>query len=550
MSSASETSHIMRPMADFSPNIWGYHFFNSASPPLLNGGPEVLQRSQRLREKVRKLIVAPVEDPTQKLNLIDNVKRLGVSYHFESEIEEILQNMHKNPPPFKGRDLHAISLYFRLLRQQGYHAPSDIFDQFMDENGDFKKSLLDDVGRMLSLYEAAHFGIHGEHVLDQAIHFTSYHLKSRLGAMSPNLERKVSRALNFPIRKGIPRLESRYYIPIYSAEASPNDPLLELAVLDFHLVQLLHKEELQHVTEWWKKLDFATKVPYARDRVVEAYFWPLGVYYEPQYIIGRTIVGKLIAVTSAVDDTYDAYGTLEELELFTEAVRRWDASPLDPVPECMKVVFHALLDLFNEMELLTEKEGKSCFVPYVKETFQKLAEAYLVEAKWCNQGHIPTYEEYVKNGVVTSCYPLLEIASFLGLGNLATKHVFDWISNVPRIVRASAIICRLTDDTSSHKFERKRAHVASAVECLMKQHGISEGEAYKILQKDLDNVWKDINEECLKRDVVPKVVLDCVVNFSSVIELVYGNFADKYTHAELLKDHVAALVVDPVDNLQ
>ncbi|KAK4286038.1 hypothetical protein QN277_002650 [Acacia crassicarpa] len=510
-----------------------------------------MQRSKYLKEKVRKLILAPIEDLTEKLNLIDNIKRLGVSYHFESEIEQILQNMHNNPPPLKGKDLHTISLWFRLLRQQGYHAPSDIFDQFRDENGDFNNSLVEDVVGMLSLYEAAYFGIHGEDALDQAIHFTSRHLKSRLSTMNPNLERKASHALDYPVRKGVPRLEARYYIPMYSAEASPNDPLLELALLDFHIVQLLHKEELQHVTEWWKKLDFVTKVPFARDRVVEAYFWPLGVYYEPQYIMGRTIVGKLIAVTSAVDDTYDAYGTLEELELFTEAFRRWDASPLDPVPECMKVVFHALLDLFNEMEFLTAKEGKSCFVPYVKETFQKLGEAYLVEAKWCNQGYIPTYEEYLENGVVTSCYPLLEIASFLGLANFATKHVFDWISNVPRIVRASSIICRLTDDLSSHKFERKRVHVASAVECLMNQHRISEEEAYQILEKELDNAWKDINEECMKAEGgVPKVVLDCVVNFSSVIELVYGKFADKYTHAELLKDHVAALVVDSVHNLQ
>ena len=84
----------------------------------------------------------------------------------------------------------------------------------------------------------------------------------------------------------------------------------------------------------------------------------------------------------------------------------------------------------------------------------------------------------------------------------------------------------------------------------MNQHGISEEEAYDSLQKDVDNAWKDINEECLKAEVVAKVVLDCVVNFSSIIELAYGNFVDRYTYAELLKDHVAALVVDPVDNWQ
>ena len=57
----------------------------------------------------------------------------------------------------------------------------------------------------------------------------------------------------------------------------------------------------------------------------------------------------------------------KKLILLLELLLRWDASPLDAVPECMKVVFHALLELFNEMELLTAKEGESCFVPYVKQ---------------------------------------------------------------------------------------------------------------------------------------------------------------------------------------
>lgn len=53
----------------------------------------------------------------------------------------------------------------------------DIFEQFKDENGEFKKSPVDDIVGMLSLYEASYFGIHGEDVLDKAIHFTVYHLK-------------------------------------------------------------------------------------------------------------------------------------------------------------------------------------------------------------------------------------------------------------------------------------------------------------------------------------------------------------------------------------
>lgn len=75
---------------------------------------------------------------------------------------------------------------------------------------------------------------------------------------------------------------------------------------------------------WWKQLDFAQKLPFARDRVVECYFWTLGVYFEPEYVLARKMLTKVIGMTSIIDDIYDVYGTPEELELFTAAVERSD----------------------------------------------------------------------------------------------------------------------------------------------------------------------------------------------------------------------------------
>ena len=74
---------------------------------------------------------------------------------------------------------------------------------------------------------------------------------------------------------------------------------------------------------WWKELDFATKLPFARDRLVECYFWMLGVYFEPRYLRGRRILTKVIAMTSILDDIHDAYGTPKELKLFIEAIERF-----------------------------------------------------------------------------------------------------------------------------------------------------------------------------------------------------------------------------------
>lgn len=63
-------------------------------------------------------------------------------------------------------------------------------------------------------------------------------------------------------------------------------------------------------------------MPFARDRVVELFFWIAGIYFEPEYVFGRHILTKLIEIVTVMDDMYDAFGTFEELVILTEAIDR------------------------------------------------------------------------------------------------------------------------------------------------------------------------------------------------------------------------------------
>ena len=60
----------------------------------------------------------------------------------------------------------------------------------------------------------------------------------------------------------------------------------------------------------------------SRSRVPEGYFWMLGAYIEPRYALGRNILLKVFKLTSILDDVYDAYGTIDELTVFTKAAIR------------------------------------------------------------------------------------------------------------------------------------------------------------------------------------------------------------------------------------
>ncbi|KAL5766824.1 hypothetical protein ACOSP7_017441 [Xanthoceras sorbifolium] len=122
--------------------------------------------------------------------------------------------------------------------------------------------------------------------------------------------------------QAVQRIELKHFFSIYHDQPLHNQALLRLAKLDFNLLQSLHKKELCQLSLWWKKSDFDGKLSFARNRLVECYFWILGMYNESYYAVSRRKLVKAAVILTILDDIYDAYGTPDELKLFTEVVER------------------------------------------------------------------------------------------------------------------------------------------------------------------------------------------------------------------------------------
>ncbi|KAE8678069.1 Delta-cadinene synthase isozyme A [Hibiscus syriacus] len=507
--------------------------------PLANFAPKNVDgatqlQHEELKEEVRRLIKVDVHDDLlHKLRLIDTIKRLGVSYHFEREIEEALHNAYEHHYNYD-QTLEATSLRFRLLRESGFNVPCETFSKFKDDEGNFSKSLTSDVNGLLELYEAAHLLVHGEVILEEALAFTTTHLElaKAAGNLEYPLSTLVSNALYQPIRKSFPRLEARRFIAIYQDDASDDKTLLKFAVLDFNL--------------WRKDLDFATKLPFARERLVELYFWMLGMYFEPKYSFATEILTKVVTMISIMDDKYDSYGTFEELQLLTDAIQRWDDDCVNQLPDYMKLFYKPLLDLYKEVEEAMGRQGQSYCVQYSINQFKQLSESYFAEVKWYHENYVPTMEEYMRVGVTSAATTAINGTSLVGMGSVLTPEIFNWSSNDPKIIVACAVYARLFDDIVTHK---ERVHCASAVECYMREHGISEEEACSELKKQVDTVWKDINHEMMFGEtskVVPMSVLTRVLNLIRDVEFMY-KAGDGYTHVgETTKDGITLLLIDPI----
>ncbi|KGN56187.1 hypothetical protein Csa_010016 [Cucumis sativus] len=555
VSAIPNSFEVIRRSAQFQASVWGDYFLSYHSLPPEKGNKVMEKQTEELKEEIKMELVSTTKDEPEKLRLIDLIQRLGVCYHFENEINNILQQLHhititseKN-----GDDNpYNMTLCFRLLRQQGYNVSSEPFDRF---RGKWESSYDNNVEELLSLYEASQLRMQGEEALDEAFCFATAQLEAIVQdpTTDPMVAAEIRQALKWPMYKNLPRLKARHHIGLYSEKPWRNESLLNFAKMDFNKLQNLHQTEIAYISKWWDDYGFAEKLSFARNRIVEGYFFALGIFFEPQLLTARLIMTKVIAIGSMLDDIYDVYGTFEELKLLTLALERWDKSETKQLPNYMKMYYEALLDVFEEIEQeMSQKETETTpyCIHHMKEATKELGRVFLVEATWCKEGYTPKVEEYLDIALISFGHKLLMVTALLGMGShMATQQIVQWITSMPNILKASAVICRLMNDIVSHKFEQERGHVASAIECYMEQNHLSEYEALIALRKQIDDLWKDMVENycaVITEDEVPRGVLMRVLNLTRLFNVIYKD-GDGYTQSHgSTKAHIKSLLVDSV----
>lgn len=101
---------------------------------------------------------------------------------------------------------------------------------------------------MLSLHEASYLGAEGEEVLQHAMECSRARLHHSLPHLSPEVGRLVVEALKYPRHQRMARLEAKNYMVQYSKESNQIPALLELARLDYDMVQSMHQKELAEIS--------------------------------------------------------------------------------------------------------------------------------------------------------------------------------------------------------------------------------------------------------------------------------------------------------------
>eukprot|EP01018_Ginkgo_biloba_P026623 Gb_41622 [translate_table: standard] len=228
---------------------------------------------------------------------------LGIDHYFKKEIKESLDYIYRywdaergmgwarcNPIP----DVNDTTMGLRILRLHGYNVSS------------------------------------GEKIMEEAKTFTINYLQNGLA--------KNNTFDKWAIKKDLPG-EVEYALKMLYVS---NEKYLELAKLDFNMVQALQQKETQHIVSRWRESGF--------NDLTFTYPWPMEMYFsmvvsmfEPKFTASRIAYAKTSCLVVILDDLYDTHGSLDDLKLFFEAVQRWDISMLDNVQDNHIVVHYQLL---------------------------------------------------------------------------------------------------------------------------------------------------------------------------------------------------------------
>ncbi|XP_038685682.1 probable terpene synthase 6 [Tripterygium wilfordii] len=503
MASKSQPADALRPLVNFPWSPWSAEYLASLCPSDSELG-FYTKRVDELKSRVKAMLMDSTYDAVEKVKLIDLLCRLGVSYHFENEIEDQLAQIF-NSKAIDVReqhdyDLYTITLLFRVFRQHGYKISCEVFNKFKGDDGELERTLSSDVKGMLSLYEAAHLRVHGEDILDEALDY------------------KITNLDFMKSQVGLIWLESMKYISFYEEEESHNEMLIKLAKLDFNHVQLLHQQELVEVARWYKDAQIEYEYSYARQRIAECYLWAMGASFEPQYACIRTSPQKQYSRFQSQTIHMMHMVRLANSNNIQMQFKNGTQGAIHQLPDYMKSLYKIILDVYDELESNLQSKERSYWVSYAKDTVKQLVKAYDVEVEWCNKNYVPSFEEYIENALISSGYRAVSVLCFVGM-----------------------------EEFAGMKDEKKRSqHVSTSIECYMKQYKIlSKEEAIKSLKKKIKDLWKDINKECMGPTALSRPLFIPFLNLARVMDVFYKH-KDEYTDCVILKGFIKSLFIEGI----
>ncbi|TXG47338.1 hypothetical protein EZV62_026632 [Acer yangbiense] len=428
----------------------------------------------------------PMDEDLIKLCIVNQLQRLGLAEHFIKEIEEVLAQVYGNykneenastkPINSVATKLYKDSLAFQLLRMHGYSVSPWTFCWFLN-NQEIQKQIENDPEYfstvMLNVYRATDVMFPDECEVQEARSLARNSLEKiiSLGKIRgqdnssfPSFHRVIEHELTFPWLTRLEHLEHRMWIEdnnlnalIWMGKTSfhrlsnfYNNKLLQLASQNYEFRQSIYQYELEELKRWSKDWGLSD-MGFGREKTTYCYFATAASATLPPNSDVRLIIAKGATLITVADDFYDEKGSLIELKNLTNAVKRWDDKGLEGHS---KTIFDALGNLVKEVAVKhIQLQGGSDITSDLKDIWYETFASWLIEAKRCKSGSIPSMDEYLETGMTSvATHTLVLMSSYLLNPSLPIHKLRP--PQYETITKLLMLLTRLLNDTQSYQREQ------------------------------------------------------------------------------------------------
>ncbi|RCV05754.1 hypothetical protein SETIT_1G108600v2 [Setaria italica] len=501
---------------------------------------------------IQKILQQRRSSAREMITTIDNLKRLCIDHYFEEEIESAMgacmDLIHSD-------DLFDATLALRLMREAGHDvsAADDVLRRFTDDTGEFKIALSNDIRGLLSLHDMSHLDMGDEASLNKAKEFTRKHLASAIRYLEPGLACYVRQSLDHPYHLSLMQYKARHHLSYLQTLPTRDTAMEELAISEFQLNKRLHQKEMQEVKGWWMDLGLFHEIPVVRDQVLKWYMWTTATFQGyslssfqkrkgsslSRYRIETT---KIIALIYVVDDIFDLVGTPQELSLFTEAIKIWNTEAADLLPSGIRSCYKTIYTSTNEIANMVEEEHGFNPVNHLKNSWAVLFDGFMIEARWLATDQVPTAEDYLRNGAVTSGVPLTLAHIFAMLGYDQSNEAAELADHIPSIISCPAKILRLWDDLGSAEDEAQEGLDGSYRDFyLMENPSCTQADAEEHMRGLIAREWEELNRECFSRRTFASRFTQVSLNAARMVGIMYSY--DKDGRLLVLEDYARMLLL-------
>ncbi|GMI82368.1 terpene synthase 04, GERANYLLINALOOL SYNTHASE, TERPENE SYNTHASE 4 [Hibiscus trionum] len=523
----------------------------------------------------------PMDEELVKLGLVNQLQRLGLAEHFTERIEDILSQVYKNYrkelPSEKSCSVTSVatqlqkdSLAFRLLRMHGYSVSPwslcwflndhEILDH-IEKNHEFFASI------MLNVHRATDIIFPGEYELEEARSFSRKVLEKVVTkgtgsdndpfTNSSNFQRMIEHELSLPWVARLDHLEHRAWIEenemnalwpgktsFHRLSSAKNEMLVQLAAADFEFRQLIYKKETAELKSWCLKWGLSN-MGFGRERTMYCYFAISSCLSLPYDSDIRMVAAKSAILITVADDFFDMKGSLDELNILTDAVRRWDGRGLSGHS---KVIFDALDNLVKETaEKHLQQQGTdtTCFL---KQIWVETFDSWLVEAKWSKTGSLPSTDEYLRNGMTSIAAHTVVLPAACFLKSSSRNADISLAADYETVTKLTMLIPRLLNDIQSYQKEMEDGKM-NYVMLYMKENpdaGIDDSIAF--IRDLLDNKRKELMKHALMDGLsgLPMESRQLHLSCMKVFQMFF-NSSNRYdSNTEMIQDIQKAIYV-PLD---